>query len=130
MAITEHSPPSFVGVANNHIYDKQEDLNHHGIINGLEVGICAHKLTGEEAVEHDTVWLAGDNPGATHSVRESCTLNTRTGLYNTVVTLSGLLHGTHSLGMQTLSHFLASGHQQWPHLPLPPHHQCSKDKAT
>jgi len=51
MAITEHSPPSFVGVANNHIHNEQQDLNHDGIVYRLEVGIRAHKLTGEEAGE-------------------------------------------------------------------------------
>lgn len=99
MAITEHSPPSSVGVANNHIHNKQQDLNHHGIVNGLEVGIRAHKLTGEKAVEP---WysMAGWRQLRSNSLCERILYleHTDRPIYQTVVTPSGLLHGTHRLG--------------------------------
>lgn len=82
-ATKEHLPSSFIRVPNNHIHHKQNDLDHNSIIDGLEVGISAHKLTGEDpegAGAHDMVYMAGDMSVATHSVRESCTLKTRTGL--------------------------------------------------
>ena len=39
----------FIRVPNNHIHHKQNDLDHNRIIDSLEVGISAHKLTGENS---------------------------------------------------------------------------------